>query len=367
MEPAAPQALAELLQRNKEALLSSWEQRARQIAGTPPLDGTILRDHVPHLIDELAAELRQPDKSRERLVAFSAAHGEHRHQNGFNLDQLVEEYKLLRSCIVRTAEAAQLYVVGEANRVVDELIDEGIKTSIRAYIERRDAAEKQRREEYLKFLVHDLRSPLAAIYYAILLTEHELENAAVGDKVRSIQGVIKRNIEQMQALITKLLQEEENVRTTSAINLEPKPIYLASVADSAFRVLVSLATISGTQVVNEIPDDIVVNADAELLNRVYQNLLSNAIDSAAGGIIMLGAARSDDGKVQCWVADNGKGIPQDMREKVFDQFVTASKQRSGIGLGLPIAKRIIEAHGGTIMLESELGRGTTIRFSLPGA
>jgi signal transduction histidine kinase len=56
-----------------------------------------------------------------------------------------------------------------------------------------------------------------------------------------------------------------------------------------------------------------------------------------------------------------------MREKVFDKFVTASSQRTGIGLGLPIAKRIIEAHGGTITLESELGRGTTVRFSLPGA
>lgn len=367
MKPATPQALAELIEREKEALLASWERCARELPGTPPLDRALLRDHVPLLIDELAAELRHPDKSGERLQAFCAAHGEQRHQDGFDLGQLVDEYKLLRSCIVRTAEAAQLYVVGAANRVVDELIDEGIKTSIRAYMERRDSAETQRREEYLKFLVHDLRSPLAAIYYAIVLIEHEFEKAPVGEKVRTIQGVIKRNIEQMQALITKLLQEEKNVRAAPAIDVERKPVYLASVVDSAVRILVSLATISGTQIVNDIPDALMVNADAELLERVFQNLLSNAIDSTPGGTVSVGAARGDGGTVQCWVADNGKGISEEMREKVFDKFVTASTQRSGIGLGLPIAKRIIEAHDGTITLESEPGRGTTVRFSLPGA
>lgn len=367
MEPATPQALADFIQREKDTLLSSWERQVQEIAGAPPLEHALLRDHMPHLIDELAAELRQPQTSRERLQAFCAAHGEQRHRSGFEPTQLVEEYKVLRSCIVRAAEAAQLYVVGEANRVVDELIDEGIKSSIRAYVERRDSAEKQRREEYLKFLVHDLRSPLSAIYYAILLSEHELEKVPVGEKVWNIQGVIKRNIEQMQALITKLLQEEKNVRTTPAINIERKPVYLSSIADSAIRILGSLATISGTQVMNDIPDGLMVNADAELLERVFQNLLSNAIDSAPGGTVIVGAGRREDGTVQCWVTDNGKGVPEDMREKVFDKFVTASTQRSGIGLGLPIAKRVIEAHGGGITLESEPGRGTTLRFFLPGA
>jgi two-component system, OmpR family, phosphate regulon sensor histidine kinase PhoR len=367
MEPATPQALADLIQREKATLVASWAQQVREIPGAPPLDSAILRDHVPLLVDELAAELRQPEKSRERLESFCTAHGELRHQNGFDLGQLVEEYKLLRSCIVRTAEAAHLYVVGDANRVMDELIDEGIKASIRAYIERRDAAEKERREEYLKFLVHDLRSPLSAIYYAILLIEHELEKVSVGEKVWTIQGVIKRNIEQMQALITKLLQEEQNVRTTPAINIERKPVYLGSVADSAVRILMSLATISGTRILNDIPDGLMANADAELLERVFQNLLSNAIDSTPGGTVTVGATSSDDGTVYCWVTDNGRGIPEDMREKVFDKFVTASTQGSGVGLGLPIAKRIIEAHGGTITLENASGQGTTVRFSLPNA
>ncbi len=365
VEIATPHALAALIQRQKEALLSSWENEVRQLPGARNLERAILHDHIPVLIDELAEELRQPDKSAARLAAFSAAHGKERHANGYDLAQLVEEYKLLRRCIVRTAEDAQLYVVGDANRVISELIDEGIKTSVQAYVERRDSAELKRREEYLKFLVHDLRSPLAAIYYAIALIERELETAAVSERVRNTQSVVKRNIEQMQALITKLLQEEQNIRTAANIKIERAPVYLAAVADSAVRALISLATTSNTQIVNEIPDDLMLNGDRDLLERVYQNLISNAIDSAPGGTVALGATAAADAKVECWVADNGKGVPDEIKDRIFDKFVTASQHRSGIGLGLPIVKQIIEAHGGAIRLESEPGKGTIVRFSLP--
>lgn len=365
MELATPQRLATLLQRKKETVLSSWEERARQLPGARKINRAILQDHMPLLIDELTEELKQPEKSRERLEAFCAAHGENRHQNGFDLGQLVEEYKQLRGCIVRTAEEAGLYVVGEANRVVDELIDEGIKTSIQAYIERRDGAEKKRRQEYLKFLVHDLRSPLSAIYYAILLTERELETVAVSERVWSLQAVIKRNIEQMQAMIAKLLQEEQHIRTAPNIEVQRAPADLATIADRAIRTIASLAAVSQTQITNDIPDDVTVHADADLLERVFQNLVSNAIDSTPQGTVTIGAKMRESGDVDCWVADNGRGIAPEIRDKIFDKFVTATPQRSGIGLGLPITKRIIEAHGGSIAVESEVGKGTTIRFFLP--
>ncbi len=103
MEIATPHALAALIQRQKEALLSSWENEVRQLPGARNLERAILHDHIPVLIDELAEELRQPDKSAARLAAFSAAHGKERHANGYDLAQLVEEYKLLRRCIARTA------------------------------------------------------------------------------------------------------------------------------------------------------------------------------------------------------------------------------------------------------------------------
>ncbi|MFL6653774.1 MAG: sensor histidine kinase, partial [Sulfurifustis sp.] len=271
-----------------------------------------------------------------------------------------EEYKLLRTCVVQIAEAEQFCLTGEANRIVDELIDEGIKTSIHAYIQRRDSTEQKRREEYAKFLVHDLRSPLSAVYYAILLVERELAAAPASEHVAMTLGVIKRNIEQMQALITKLLHAEQNLRDAPTIRIERKPIDLGAVADGAIRTLSSIAAVAQTLILNDIADGLIAHADADLLERVFQNLIANAIDNTPNGRVVVGARHRDDGGVECWVTDNGRGIPDDLKSKVFDK----SANRSG-GFGLPIVRQIVEAHGGAIALESAVGKGTTVRFTLP--
>src|ERR1051325_194944 len=117
MQLVTPEALSAFIKREKASLLAAWEHEARQLPDAKKLRRALLHDHLPLVIDELADELRQPEKSRERLAAFSAAHGAHRQQNGFHLSQLVEEYKLLRRCIVEHAEADGLAVAGKANRV----------------------------------------------------------------------------------------------------------------------------------------------------------------------------------------------------------------------------------------------------------
>lgn len=365
MQPATPQGLAAIIQRKKDSLLQSWEKHARELPRARDRDRALLHDHIPALLDELAEELNQPESARARLEKFCAERGEHRRENGFDLAQVVDEYMLLRRCIVKTAENEQAFVAGEANRVVDELIDEEIKTSVRVYIESRDKAEKKRREEYTKLLGHDLRSPLSAIYYAILLVEREFENAPINERVRNIQSVIKRNIEQMQALISKLLQEEKNVKTKPNLQLSRAPTEIAGVVDFAVRALASLASVSQTRIVNEVPDEIVADVDGDLLERVFQNLISNAIDSTPRGVVTIGASNTDNGAIECWVKDNGKGMAPDIRDNIFEDSETASAQRAGVGLGLPIVKRIIEAHGGRIDAQSEVDKGTTVRFTLP--
>ncbi|MFL6650638.1 MAG: ATP-binding protein [Sulfurifustaceae bacterium] len=360
MQLATPQSLAQLLQREKESILACWERRVREVSDDQSGNPGMLRDHVPNLLDELAAQLARPDTSQQRLRDFSAAHGEDRYRNGFDLSRIVEEYKLLRSCVVQIAEAEQFCLTGDANRIIDELIDEGIKTSIHAYIQRRNSAEQKQREEYVKFLVHDLRSPLSAVYYAILLVEREIAVAPASERVATTLGVIKRNIEQMQALITKLLHAEQNLRDAPTIRIERKPIDLGAVADGAIRTLSSIAAVAQTLILNDIADGLIAHADADLLERVFQNLIANAIDNTPNGRVVVGARHRDDGGVECWVTDNGRGIPDDLKSKVFDK----SANRSG-GLGLPIVRQIVEAHGGAIALESAVGKGTTVRFSLP--
>jgi signal transduction histidine kinase len=111
-----------------------------------------------------------------------------------------------------------------------------------------------------------------------------------------------------------------------------------------------------------------VSGDRDRLLQAFENLIGNAIRfTKAGGYITVGAA-SKDHDVVFWVADTGSGIESESLPRVFDRFWQATKaDRQGAGLGLPITKGIVEAHGGRIWVESTEGLGTTFSFTIPKA
>ena len=114
-----------------------------------------------------------------------------------------------------------------------------------------------------------------------------------------------------------------------------------------------------------------VHADPERVTQLLSNLVGNALKfTPAGGLVEVRVQPYADGAIVS-VADTGDGIPADQLPHVFDRFFQVSSSRMGArhgaGLGLPIARGIVEAHGGTIWIESAAGRGTTVRFTLPGA
>jgi signal transduction histidine kinase len=123
---------------------------------------------------------------------------------------------------------------------------------------------------------------------------------------------------------------------------------------------------AGTQIINQVPYDLVVHADAGLLRRILQNLVTNAVKYTPNGVVTIGAIDLvSDNSIACWVSDNGMGIPEDMQEKIFEKGETDTERDDGIGLGLSIVKTFTEAHGGTVTLESAPGLGSTFRFTLP--
>lgn len=364
MQLATPQALAAMLKLDKASVVSDWEAHAAQMAGASRLSAPALRDHLPLLIDELVKDLEHPHQSSE-LSHASSIHGSDRLKTGMDLPQIVEEYKLLRLCIVQHAERIGLDITREANRVMDELIDDGIRNAVKTYVALRDETERKQREDYLTFVVHDLRAPLTAIYNAILLIELELRNAPISDRARAIPAAIKRNIERMQALMVKLLQAEQT-RVAPSSRVPRTAVELRPIVESVVRTLAPSAAAHATCVTNEISPDAIIRADAGMLERVFQNLVNNAIAYTPGGSVTVGAAGAADGSVECWVADNGRGIPADLKERVFDKYLTDRSHEGGVGLGLAIVKRLVEAHGGKIHIDSQEGAGTTVRFHIPG-
>jgi len=116
---------------------------------------------------------------------------------------------------------------------------------------------------------------------------------------------------------------------------------------------------------------IIVRADAEIVMRIVQNLLANALRlTPADGVVRVGIASEGD-HVRIFVRDNGPGIPADLHRKIFDKYAQAiaapsSRQRT-FGLGLAFCQLAVEAHGGCIGVDSEAGEGSTFWFTLPGA
>ena len=123
--------------------------------------------------------------------------------------------------------------------------------------------------------------------------------------------------------------------------------------------------------INQLPE-LTATADANRLEQVLANLVDNAIKyGRAQGRVTVGGKKLDDGKLEIFVQDDGPGIPPESLDRVFERFYRVDKARSrdqgGTGLGLSIVKHIVQAHGGDVRVESELGKGTTFFFTLPAA
>ena len=163
-----------------------------------------------------------------------------------------------------------------------------------------------------------------------------------------------------------LLKESTHIEAAEGVKLEWRRFDLWPVVESVIHELQPVSETASARLVNTVSEDLEIFADAALLKRVFQNLVANAITYTPNGEVAVGARQVEpNGTVECWVTDNGTGIPEDQLDSIFDKGVTGRKEEGGTGLGLAIVKTIIEAHGGKITVESKPGLGSTFRFTVP--
>jgi len=218
------------------------------------------------------------------------------------------------------------------------------------------------REEILRIVAHDLRNPLNTIHMA---TELLIDTAGTDAARRSQLRIIGRAGERMNHLIQDLL----SVTTIEAgrLSIAPRKSSVAELLYEAREMLEPIAKEKGlTLAVSAEADLPAVRADPARVLQVFSNLVGNAVKfTPAGGTVTLAATRAD-GRVRCSVIDTGPGIPPAQIPRLFGKFWQAKRgDGRGVGLGLAIAKGIVEAHGGTINVESEIGRGSVFSFVLP--
>jgi two-component system, OmpR family, phosphate regulon sensor histidine kinase PhoR len=360
--------LAALIRSERGTLLAEWRQVVGQLPVTRGLDVPTLNNHIPDLLDELADELEAySDESMVgELKKNSVIHGLDRLRLGFDVEEVVAEYNALRGVIQDLIERHDLSLRGPVNRTINRVIDMSIGLAVKTYATQKALEIQQRREEHLAFVAHDLRSPLAAISMAAQLLERAIPDVASDERATSLLGTMHRNVRRLNSLVVKVVQEDANLKAKVNEKVNRQEVNLKELVEGLVSDLGPLAAASHLSLTNEVPEGLTAFADANMLSLIFQNLISNAIDYTPNGKVVVGAQESaESASIECWVSDNGAGIPAERLEKVFDKLETDPDKKGGMGLGLAIVKQFVEAHGGTVEVESELGRGSTFRFTLP--
>ncbi len=221
------------------------------------------------------------------------------------------------------------------------------------------------RDAFLGAVSHELRTPLTSMSGFLELlgdSEHELGPAGrkYVDVIRRSNGRLRRAVEDML-----LVAEIEAER----LELQPTATDLAELATATVEQALPAAAERGVELLLEADGGLPLEADAGRLRQVLDNLVSNAVKfTPSGGSVIL-STRNGSGPITVEVTDTGIGIPQDEVGQVFSRFYRASSATRraipGTGLGLVIARAIVEGHGGTISLESTEGAGTRVTVTLP--
>jgi Na+/proline symporter/signal transduction histidine kinase len=223
------------------------------------------------------------------------------------------------------------------------------------------------KDEFLYTVTHELRTPLTSIR-AMAELVHDNEDMEEEQRQEFLSGIIKET-ERLSHLITQVLNLERYESGRQQLNLTP--VLLNTLISDSIRSVTGLALEKKVKIEKQIPNSMfILRCDADLIQQVMNNLLSNAIKfvEETTGLVRVGVFSTED-EIQVWVEDNGKGIPRELHELVFDKFFQARNQTlkkpQGSGLGLAICKKIIEMHQGKIRVESEEGKGSRFIFTLP--
>ncbi len=221
------------------------------------------------------------------------------------------------------------------------------------------------KQEFVSAVSHELRTPLTAIRGALELLSTG-EAGELPDNLRPLVEMAGRGSERLSRLVNDIIDLER--LESGSFSLSPAPHDLYPLLVDAVDSLAPLAREAHVDV-QVIPASVRAVCDGDRVTQAVVNLLANALKfTAPGGRVTLTTeALCDDFRVS--VQDTGRGIPEDELSAIFDRFhqVDADEtgQTVGTGLGLPITRRIIEAHGGRIWADSEPGRGSVFHFTLP--
>lgn len=370
--------LGDFILANLEPILSDWEEFARRLAPGSEMGVIALRDHAELILRVTARDMvssqtaeQQAEKSKGRngggtesanLDGASTDHAIDRLGSGFNLVEVVAEYRALRGSVLRLwsertrrADERDLQDLTRFN----ESIDQSLAEAVRSYTRRVDES----RELFLATLGHDLRNPLHAIVVssALLARSGQLdtEKTQIARQMSSFASVMSRMIHDLLDFTRTRLGAGMPV---SAASLDLQSLCRDVLAE--FRATHPERTLQFAS-----HGDTTGEWDAARLRQVLSNLVGNAVQYGTATSPVELSVNGEGAEVLVTVRNQGLSIPESALPTLFDPFVRGEASRKhrpgGTGLGLYIARQVVLAHHGTITVESCETNGTAFTISLP--
>jgi signal transduction histidine kinase len=255
---------------------------------------------------------------------------------------------------LRTTLAEKQELVDRVERFNEELAAQVAATRAELEAVQDELLRKERLSvlgELTAGLAHEIRNPLQ-----IIRGTAELVRRARPEEGEALDDVIEE-VTRLELLVRELLDYAR------PLELHREPVELARLARQAAEEIEQVSRF--TEIEIQVPAQLVAQADETLLRRVLVNLLANAVEAlpSSGGRVWLSGERLPDGGVQLLIQDEGTGIAPEDRDRIFEPFF--SRKEAGVGMGLPLSRRIVEQHGGSLQLEPRGPSGTTVRLILP--
>jgi signal transduction histidine kinase len=302
------------------------------------------------------------ERADERMLASKGSEAE----RASSEQERSRDDEVLRRQYALADEVAADERAERARLVAELLTQERQETDRSLLLERIDAdAIISRRDEFLGMVSHDLRNELSGIALSVGQVLRHVTDDEAGRKIfRSAMNIQRINL-RMSRLIGDLLDVVSI--DIGKLTVIPEEHDVCRTIEDMAESFAPIASAKGIALTVKLVDDsLPARFDHQRIQQVLGNLLTNALKhTAEGGTVAMAAERKGE-DVWFVVKDSGSGIAADRLPTIFERFSQGDRSdRKGLGLGLYIARRIVEAHGGKIWAESEVGRGSTFYFTLP--
>ncbi len=223
------------------------------------------------------------------------------------------------------------------------------------------------KSEFVSMASHELRSPMASMKMGVSTVLREMTGPLNEDQ-KLMLGIAERNIDRLTTLTSELLDLTKI--EAGQLDILPAEVDLGTLAAEVVEADRPLAEHEGVDLVLAAPEEpVMATCDRDRIYQVIQNMVGNALNFTEEGSVTVSVAKETAERARVCIKDTGLGIPEDAIETIFDKWSRAHaetrSEKRGTGLGLAISKGIVEAHGGSVTLQSKAGTGTTVCFTLP--